>query len=89
MAGSAVLEDGAILGARAGVLGHLTVGAGSVVYSRAHVTKSVPAGSRVSGNPARPHAEQLKQEALLKRLGRLTEQVRKLEADVARLRGED
>jgi len=87
MAGSAVLEPRVTLGARAGVLGHLTVGAGSVVYSRAHVTKSVPPGSQVSGNPARPHAEQLRQDALLRRLERLAERVQELEGQVARLKG--
>jgi UDP-3-O-[3-hydroxymyristoyl] glucosamine N-acyltransferase len=80
MAGSAVLEERVTLGARAGILGHLTVGAGSVVYSRAHVTKSLPPGSRVSGNPARPHAEQLRHDALLRRLERLVQRVEALEA---------
>ena len=80
MAGSATLEERVALGARAGVLGHLTVGAGSVVYSRAHVTKSVPPGSVVSGNPARPHARQLRQDALLRRIDKLMERVAALEA---------
>ena len=88
MAGSAVLEDGVTLGARAGVLGHLTVGEGAVVYSRAHVTKDVPPGARVSGNPARPHAGQLKQDAVARRMDRLLDRVAALEAEVARLKGE-
>ncbi len=83
MAGSAVLEERVTLGARAGVLGHLTVGAGSVVFSRAHVTKSIPPGSQVSGNPARPHAEQLRQDAQLRRLERLVQRVAALEAQLA------
>jgi UDP-3-O-[3-hydroxymyristoyl] glucosamine N-acyltransferase len=47
--------------------------------SLALVTKSVPAGSIVSGNPARPHREQLKHEALLRRLDGLMERVESLE----------
>jgi UDP-3-O-[3-hydroxymyristoyl] glucosamine N-acyltransferase len=86
LAGSAVLEERVTLGARAGVLGHLTVGAGSVVFSRAHVTKPVPPGSYVSGNPARPHAEELRQEALLRRLERLMQRVQELEEQLAELR---
>ena len=86
LAGSAVLEERVTLGARAGVLGHLTVGAGSVVFSRAHVTKPVPPGSYVSGNPARPHAEQLRQDALLRRLQRLVDRVEDLEAQVVALK---
>jgi UDP-3-O-[3-hydroxymyristoyl] glucosamine N-acyltransferase len=88
MAGSAVIEERVTLGARAGVLGHLTVGAGSVVFSRTHVTKSVPPGSYVSGNPARPHAEQLRQDALLARLQRLVQRVSDLEAALAALQAE-
>jgi UDP-3-O-[3-hydroxymyristoyl] glucosamine N-acyltransferase len=83
LAGSAVLEDGVTLGARAGILGHLKVGAGSVVYSRAHVTRSVPPGAVVSGNPARPHAAQLRQEALLARIDKLVARVRALERQAA------
>jgi UDP-3-O-[3-hydroxymyristoyl] glucosamine N-acyltransferase len=69
MAGSAVLEDRVIVGARGGILGHLTIGAGTTVMSLALVTKSLPAGIVVSGNPARPHREQLRRDAILNRLG--------------------
>ena len=86
MAGSAELEEGVVLGARAGVLGHLTVGAGSKLYSRAHVTKSLPPGSVVSGNPARPHAQQLKHEALLGKMEALMARVAELEREVAALK---
>ena len=79
MAGSATLEDRVVLGARAGVLGHLTIGEGSVLYSRSHVTKSLPPKSIVSGNPARPHAEQLKQDALIRKLDKLSKRVAALE----------
>jgi len=69
LAGSAVLEDRVIIGARGGVLGHLTIGAGTTVMALALVTKSLPAGIVVSGNPARPHREQLMRDAALSRLG--------------------
>lgn len=68
MAGSTVLEDRVIIAARGGVLEHLTIGAGTTVMSLALVTKSLPAGIVVSGNPARPHRQQLRREALLDRL---------------------
>jgi UDP-3-O-[3-hydroxymyristoyl] glucosamine N-acyltransferase len=89
MAGSAVIEPRSILGARAGVLGHLTVGEGSVIYSRAHVTKSLPPGSTVSGNPARPHKEELRQAALLSRMEKLLARVTELEKEVAALKKKD
>jgi UDP-3-O-[3-hydroxymyristoyl] glucosamine N-acyltransferase len=85
IAGSTTLGDRTTLGARAGVLGHLTLGPGALVYSLALVTKSIPAGAQVSGNPARPHREQLRQEALLARLHKLAGRVAELEAEVERL----
>ena len=65
LSGSVVLGERAVLGARTGITGHLTIGAGAMVLSRTTVTKDVPPGAVVSGNPARPHREQLRQEALL------------------------
>lgn len=79
IAGSATLGDRVVLGARAGVLGHLTVADESILYSRSHLTKSLPPKSLVSGNPARPHKEQLRQEALLKQLDKLVKRVASLE----------
>lgn len=86
VAGSVELGERTILGARAGVLGHLTIGAGSMVYSRSHVTKSLPPGSAVSGNPARPHKEHLRQEALLSHMEKLLQRVDALEAEVETLK---
>ncbi|HEX7928787.1 MAG TPA: UDP-3-O-(3-hydroxymyristoyl)glucosamine N-acyltransferase [bacterium] len=79
MAGSSTLEDRVIIGARGGILGHLTIGAGTTVMSLALVTKSLPGGIVVSGNPARPHREQLKQEATLNRLDGVVERIEALE----------
>ncbi len=47
------VEAGAFVGARAFVLPGLTIGAGAIVGACAVVTRSVPAGARVKGNPAR------------------------------------
>ena len=68
LAGSTVLEDRVIIAARGGILEHLTIGAGTTVMSLALVTKSLPGGIVVSGNPARPHRQQLRRDALLNRL---------------------
>jgi len=74
-----VLEDRVIIAARGGILDHLTIGAGTTVMSLALVTKSLPAGIVVSGNPARPHRQQLKRDALLSRLDGVLERVESLE----------
>ena len=47
------IEDGAIIGSGAQVLGPIVVGAGASVGANAVVVKTVPAGATVVGNPAR------------------------------------
>ena len=66
------LERGVIVGANACVLGGFTVGAGARVGSGAVVTKPVPAGATVVGNPGRVIAAAEKdaaREATAARLG--------------------
>lgn len=48
-----VLEEGVWVGARAIVLGGVTVGCNAVIAAGAVVTRSVPAGATVAGIPAR------------------------------------
>jgi len=49
-----VIEDGVSIGSGATILGGVTVGAGALVGAGAVVTKDVPAGVTVVGNPAQP-----------------------------------
>jgi acetyltransferase-like isoleucine patch superfamily enzyme len=48
-----VVEDGATIGSGATILGGVTVGVGSTVGAGAVVTRDVPPGATVVGNPAR------------------------------------
>lgn len=48
-----VVERGAFVGARAFVMPGVTLGAGCVIGAMAVVTRDVPPGARVAGNPAR------------------------------------
>lgn len=49
-----VVEDGASIGSGAVILGGVRVGAGAMIGAGAVVTKDVPGGATVAGNPARP-----------------------------------
>jgi UDP-3-O-[3-hydroxymyristoyl] glucosamine N-acyltransferase len=87
LSGSTVIEDGAVLGGQAGVVGHLTIGARARVGGRAVVTADVPAGSTVSGYPARPHREAMRAQAALFRLPSLFRKLQELEQAVFGTKG--
>ena len=71
LAGSTVIEDDVMLAGQAGLAGHLTVGRGARVAAQAGVIGDVPAGTTVSGYPARSHREVLRQTAALRRLSHI------------------
>jgi UDP-2-acetamido-3-amino-2,3-dideoxy-glucuronate N-acetyltransferase len=50
------VEDDVSIGAGAVITPGLRIGAGATIGAGAVVTKDVPAGATVMGNPARPHA---------------------------------
>lgn len=54
ISGSVTVGDGAIFGGRAGVGDHQTVGKGARIAAAAAVLSDVPAGETVSGYPAKP-----------------------------------
>jgi len=54
IAGSARLEDHVLVGAQAGVGGHITVGKGAQLAGRSAVIRDVPPGQAVAGAPAMP-----------------------------------
>jgi UDP-3-O-[3-hydroxymyristoyl] glucosamine N-acyltransferase len=54
IAGSAVLEDFVVLGAKVGVIDHATVGEGAQIAATSNVHADVPPGERWGGTPAKP-----------------------------------
>lgn len=81
ISGSAVIEDGVVIGGQAGFQGHHTIGAGARIGGQSGVFGDVPAGETWSGYPARPHRVSLRAQAALFRLAGL---LKKLEALVGR-----
>ena len=65
--GSVTIGDGVVLAGQAAIIDHVHIGAGARVLARSVVTKDLPPGAVVSGNPARPHRQELKRQAALRR----------------------
>jgi UDP-3-O-[3-hydroxymyristoyl] glucosamine N-acyltransferase len=68
LSGSVTIEDFAILGARVGIIPHITVGRGAQLVSRATVYDDIPAGARWGGFPAKPIRQWTREQLTLERL---------------------
>ena len=83
IAGSTNIEDNVTLAGQVGVTGHLTIGKGSIVASKSAVYKSLEPDSFVSGIPARPHKNRLRQEVIINQLPSILHRLRKLEKEIS------
>jgi UDP-3-O-[3-hydroxymyristoyl] glucosamine N-acyltransferase len=81
IAGSTVLEDDVTLAGQAGLAGHLTVHRGARVAAQSGVIGDIAPGSTVSGYPARPHREVLRQAAVTRRLTPLVQRLERMAHD--------
>ena len=68
IAGSAVVEDYCMFGGQVGIGGHITIGKGTQAGGQAGITKSLEAGSKVSGTPAISLGQYHRQALKLKQL---------------------
>jgi UDP-3-O-[3-hydroxymyristoyl] glucosamine N-acyltransferase len=88
MAGSAVLGTGVVIGGQTAVRDHTTVGDGAMVAACSGIADDVPPKAIVSGVPAIPHRQTLREQAALRRLPDLVVQVRKLRERLDTLEGQ-
>lgn len=68
LSGSVIVGDGAMFGGRAGVVDHMTIGAGAKIAAGAAVLRSVPPKETWSGYPARPVRQFLRETAYVTHL---------------------
>lgn len=88
VAGSAELGNGVVMAGQAGAKDHVTIADGAQIAARAGVWGDLPAGSRVSGHPARPHREEIRIQAALTQLPALLKRVAELECKLREQDGE-
>jgi UDP-3-O-[3-hydroxymyristoyl] glucosamine N-acyltransferase len=88
LAGSTVVEPGAMLMAQMGAGGHLRIGARAFVGARAGIHKDVPAGARVWGAPQLPERTFHRAMAALRRLPEALRRLRVVEKRLGLERGD-
>lgn len=79
LSGSTIIGDFVQIAGQVGTRGHMTIGSRSIIAGQSGVWGDVPDGSFVSGNPARPHKEELRREVMVRNLPKLVARVDALE----------
>jgi UDP-3-O-[3-hydroxymyristoyl] glucosamine N-acyltransferase len=87
MAGSARLGAGVILGGQTAVRDHVSLGDGAMTAACSGIAEDVAPHAIVSGTPALPHRQSLREQAAFRRLPDLIVQVRKLQEEIEKLKG--
>lgn len=89
ISGSTKVGRYCMVGGQVGIVGHITLADKTQIGGQSGVSKSVETqGIALRGAPAQPIRDQLKTEALIRRLGSLFDQVRELEKKIAILETE-
>jgi UDP-3-O-[3-hydroxymyristoyl] glucosamine N-acyltransferase len=86
LAGSVKLGKNVVLGGQSAVRDHITVGDNAMAAATAGIIEDVPPNAVVSGTPAFPHRQSLREQAAFRRLPDLVVQVRKLQEEIAALK---
>jgi len=80
VSGSTILEDRVTLAGQVGTVGHVTIGRGSTIAARGVVTQDVPAESMMSGFPLKPHTEEKRVMAALRKLPEMLKTLRVIQS---------
>jgi UDP-3-O-[3-hydroxymyristoyl] glucosamine N-acyltransferase len=80
------LGAGVVLGGQCAIRDHVTMGDASAVAGCSGVAEDVDPKTIVSGLPALPHRQSLREQAALRRLPDLVVQIRKLQEELEALK---
>lgn len=86
LAGSCRLGTGVVLGGQAAIRDHIQMGDGAMAAACSAVAEDVEPRTIVSGTPALPHRQSLREQGSLRRLPGLFDQVKKLQEEINRLK---
>jgi UDP-3-O-[3-hydroxymyristoyl] glucosamine N-acyltransferase len=85
VAGSATLGAGVVLGGQSAVRDHISMGDGAMLAACSGVMDDVAPKSIISGLPALPHRQSLREQAALRKLPELVAEVRQLQSQLEEL----
>jgi UDP-3-O-[3-hydroxymyristoyl] glucosamine N-acyltransferase len=86
LAGSVVLGAGVVIGGQVAVADHLRIGDGAMVAGRSGVATDIDAKQIVSGMPALPHRQTLREQGALRKLPDLIHEMKKLQEEIEALK---
>ncbi|UCD30459.1 MAG: UDP-3-O-(3-hydroxymyristoyl)glucosamine N-acyltransferase [Planctomycetota bacterium] len=85
IAGSTQLGTGVVLGGQVGVRDHVRINDGVRAAALSGISKDIPAGAKINGNPAVDNQQFLREKALIRQLPRMAEQIKALMKRVEQL----
>ena len=85
IAGSTTLGDGVVVGGASSIRDHVSIGSLAVIAARSGVIDDIAGGTTVSGIPAIPHRQALREQAAMRRLPDLWVQSRKAQEQLQEL----
>jgi UDP-3-O-[3-hydroxymyristoyl] glucosamine N-acyltransferase len=85
LGGSSKVGHRVVVGGQAGLPDHLTIGDDALILAQAGITSHVPARGIVIGSPAEPRRDFLEQQLNIKRIPRISKQLKELKQQVADL----